>query len=443
MTIARRETPSVASPGAETADGRDGDWRERLAQILDLVREMSAQTDPQEMVRAYAERVRRIMPSDGRISLSRRGLASPSYRVTRSTAWREEIDPWKQKDRLPVLEGGLLAGLIYGDEPVIIDDLAVADDDPAAAYLAGHRSLMAIPMFDRGVSLNMVVILQREPAAFSRERLPELVWLSNLFGRATNSLVLSADLERAYRALDREMKIVGQIQRSLLPASLPEIPSLDLAAYYQPSHRAGGDYYDFFPLPDGRWGVFIADVSGHGTPAAVLMAVTHCLAHTQPGPPARPSGLLDYLNAHLTALYTAQNEKFITAFYGIYDPADRTLTYACAGHNPPRLKRCQDGSLLALDGADGLPLGVMPEAAYNEAVLRLQAGDQIIFYTDGITDANDPTGRMYGTDRLDTALENCSLQASALLDTVLRSVEEFADGHPADDDRTMIVARVS
>jgi sigma-B regulation protein RsbU (phosphoserine phosphatase) len=254
---------------------------------------------------------------------------------------------------------------------------------------------------------------------------------------------MSAELKRAYQALDREMKSVGQIQRSLLPSRLPTIPTLDLAAYYQPSHRAGGDYYDFFPLPSGRWGIIIADVSGHGTPAAVLMAVAHCLAHTQPGPPMRPAEVLDYLNHHLTTLYTSRNEKFITAFYGIYDPSDRTLTYACAGHNPPRLKRCQDGSLLALDGADGLPLGIMSDEAYNESVQQLQAGDQIIFYTDGITDANNPAGAMYGTDRLDRELENCSLQASALLDTVLRSVEEFTDGRPADDDRTMIVARVS
>src|SRR5207244_2587168 len=130
-------------------------------------------------------------------------------------------------------------------------------------------------------------------------RLPELVWLSNLFGRATNNLVLSEELQRAYQTLDRELKVVGQIQRSLLPARLPTIPTLDLATHYQPSQRAGGDYYDFFPLPAGKWGIFIADVSGHGTPAAVLMAVTHCIAHTHPGPPQPPAKVLDYLNRHL------------------------------------------------------------------------------------------------------------------------------------------------
>jgi sigma-B regulation protein RsbU (phosphoserine phosphatase) len=425
------------------ADAPAADWQQRLSLIMDMMREMSLQTDPQQMVRAYADKIRHLLPSDRRVSLSRRGLAAPHFRITRSTTWTEEVNPWKDKDRLPLLEGGLFAQLLYGDQPHIIDDLAVAPDDPAAAYVDGHRSLMAIPMFDQGTALNMVVLLRKQPGAYPRERLPELVWLSNLFGRATNNLVLSEELKRAYEALDRELKTVGQIQRSLLPHQLPRIPTLDLAAYYQPSQRAGGDYYDFFPLPAGKWGIIIADVSGHGTPAAVLMAVTHCIAHTHPGPPLCPARVLNYLNHHLATLYTRQNDHFITAFYGIYDPAERTLTYASAGHNPPRLKRCSDGSLLALDGAGGLPLGVTPDAAYEATIQQLVPGDQIIFYTDGVTEAHNPAGRQFGTARLDEVLENCAIQAAGLLDSVLGAVEDFAAGRPADDDRTVIVARVS
>src|SRR6516165_5032105 len=343
-------------------DGHRGDWQQRLGLIVEMMRRMSVQTDPQEMVREYGERIRLLLPSDRAISLSRRDLSAPKYRITRSTTWEEKINPWKDKDRLPLFEGGLLAELIYGDKPRIIDDLDVAPDDPAADYLAGHRSLMAIPLFDQGVALNMVVRLRQEPAAFHDEQLPELVWLSNLFGRATSNLVLSEKLQQAYQALDREFKIVGEIQRSLLPPQVPKIPTLDVATYYQPSQRAGGDYYDFFPLPAGKWGIFIGDVSGHGTPAAVLMAITHCMAHTHPGPPMPPASVFAYLNRHLASLYTSDRGSFITAFYAVYDPADRSLSYASAGHNPPRLKRCQDGTLLALDGADGVVLGILPDA---------------------------------------------------------------------------------
>lgn len=418
------------------------DWQERLAVIVEMMRDMSRQTDPQAMVRAYGERIRQLLPVSRSLSLSRRGLSSPQYRITRSSTWTEEINPWKDKDRLPLLAGGLLADLIYGGEPKVIDNLEVAPDEPAASYLGGHRSLLAIPMYDQGESLNMVVLLQQQPNAFPKEQIPDVVWRSNLFGRATSNLVLKEELRQAYQALDRELKIVADIQRSLLPAKLPTIPTMDLAAYYQPAQRAGGDYYDFFPLPDGRWGIFIADVSGHGTPAAVFMAVTHCMAHTHPGPPTPPGKVLDYLNSHLTMRYTHFNETFVTAFYGIYDPAKRVITYSSAGHNPPRLKRCQDGSLLSLAEARGLPLGVWSDTRYEVAEQQLQVGDQIIFYTDGITETHNTEGTLFGTERLDNELANCSLQAKGLLDSVLQAVEAFANGRPAHDDRTIIVARI-
>ena len=299
-----------------------GDWRERLAMLTEMMREMSQQEDPQAMVRSYGERVRKLMPSDGWVSLSRRGLESPRYRITRASIWKEPIDPWKEKDRLPLLEGGLLGELLYGDEPRIIDDIEplLKPDDPALEYLQGHRSLMAIPHYDKGVGLNMVVTMSKQPAAYDPEQFPERYWMSSLFGRATQNLVLSDELKRAYEIVERELNVVADIQRSLLPKTLPAIPGLELATHYQTSQWAGGDYYDFFELPDGRWGFLIADVSGHGTPAAVMMAILHSLAHGHPGHPEPPSTLLEHVNKRLSASYTAENEVFVTAFYGIYDP---------------------------------------------------------------------------------------------------------------------------
>ena len=417
-------------------------WQERLDVIVDMMRDMSRHTDPQAMVRSYGERIQQLQSIDRRLSLSRRGLSSPQYRITRSTTWDEEINPWVESHRLPMFDGGLLSELIHGDKAVFIGDLSLEDDEPAMEYLEGHRSLLAIPMYDQGQVLNMVILLQKEPNAFETEQIPDLVWRSNLFGKATNSLVLKEELRRAYQELDREMKVVGEIQRSLLPIELPKIPTLDLAVHYQPAQRAGGDYYDFFPMPHGKWGIFIADVSGHGTPAAVLMAVTHCIAHTHPGPPLPPGKLLEYINQHLTARYIGVSSTFVTGFYGIYDSDNRLLTYSCAGHNPPRLKRCQDGELVSLDGARGFPLGIMAEARYDVAELQLGEGDQIIFYTDGITEAQSVDGQFFGTERLDDELKKCSFQARELMNSVLRSVESFCGGRPADDDRTMVVARV-
>ena len=261
-----------------------GTWKDRLDYVVALMREMSGQTDPQAMVRTYGKRIREILPTNRNVSLSRRDLEHPEYRITRSNLWNDEINPWEQKAKLPLLRSGLLGELIYGDEPRVIDEIEISPDDPAAEYFAGQRSLIALPLYDGDKALNMVVLMREELAAFDRETFPEQVWMSNLFGRATHNLVLADQVRKSYQQLDSELEVIAGIQRSLLPAELPDIETMDLAAHYQTSRRAGGDYYDFFPLPDNKWGIFIADVSGHGTPAAVVMAITHSLAHSYPGP---------------------------------------------------------------------------------------------------------------------------------------------------------------
>ena len=418
------------------------EWEKRLAIVVDTMRDMSRQTDPQEMVRAYARRMRTIYADDHFLALSRRELEFPNYRITRSSLWQESINPWKEKHRLPLLNGGLLGELLYADEPIIIDDLQFMSDDPAAEYLHGMRSLAAIPNYDQGVALNMTVRMSERPAAFDREEFPELVWISNLFGRAAHNLVLAEDVKHAYDILDRELKSVGQMQRSLLPIEMPRIPTMELAAHYQTAHRAGGDYYDFFPLPDGKWAILIADVSGHGTPAAVVMAITHSIAHSYPGPPSPADKMLNYVNYQLTTRYTSSLGAFVTAFYGIYDPANRLLTYASAGHNPPRLKRCADGTIISLDGVGGLPLGVSADETYEECVQTLYPGDQIVFYTDGITEAQNVSGALFGLERLDSAITQCRQDANELIAAVRCEVESFAAGHPANDDQTLLVAKI-
>jgi sigma-B regulation protein RsbU (phosphoserine phosphatase) len=417
-------------------------WEERLAHVVQTVREMSLQTDPQAMVRAYQTRMRRLLPTDRLISLSRRGLEPPWYRITRSTLWSKPVNPWKERDKLPVLQGGLLGELLDGDEPRIIDELRVAPDDPAREYFEGQRSLIAIPQYDRGRALNMVVLLRREPGAFDRAEFPDLVLTSNLFGRATHNLVLSSELRAAHRQVDEELQVVADIQHSLLPESLPQISSMQLAAHYQTSRVAGGDYYDFIELADGKWGILIADVAGHGTPAAVLMAITHSVVHSFPCPAGSPAKLLTFVNRRLAERYTGGHAAFVTAFYGVYDENTRELTYASAGHNPPRLKRCEDGSVFSLDETAGLPLGIMANETYTPCTHTLHPGDQIIFYTDGITEARNPLGEMFGLQRLDLTLQDCSLFATGLIETLLSALETFTAGEPADDDRTVLVAKV-
>lgn len=436
-------------------------WPERLRHIVQTMRDLSRQTDPEEMVDVYASRMRGSIPSERTVSLSRRGLDSPWYRITRSSTWEYHPNPWTERDKLPLLDRGFLGELLYADEPRVIEDLSFASDDPGLEYLKGMRSLLAIPHYDQGVAKNMVLFMNSRPGAFPQERMPEIVWINNLFGRATHNLVLSSDLKKAYDAVDRELHVVADIQRSLLPSELPRIPGVDLAASYRTARQAGGDYYDLLPLPGGKWGVLIADVSGHGTPAAVVMAIMHSLAHSLPGPAVRPAEMLAYLNEKLCRHYTVSSGAFVTAFYGVYDPAAHTLTYACAGHNPPRLRRlvgatCAAGSpigscmtggtLFSLDRAQRLPLGVMPGEQYEDQVEEMLPGDEVIFYTDGITESRAPEspedrGAFFGVERLDEILLTEHRTARETLDDVLRAVELFTNGAPPADDQTLVVAQ--
>ncbi|MFQ5843418.1 MAG: PP2C family protein-serine/threonine phosphatase [Planctomycetota bacterium] len=419
-----------------------GDWRERLQKIVRTMREVSRISDPQQLVRRYTLRMAELVPTSRFLSLSRRDLEPPRYRVARSSTWKEEINPWTDRHDLPVLQGGLLGELVYCNEPRIIDELDIAAADPAAEYFEGQRSLISIPVYDQGVALNVVVQMRERPAAFDREQFPQIVWMANLFGRATHNLVLSEDVRKAHRELDRELAVVGDIQRSLLPPELPRIPRLDLAVSYRTSQKAGGDYYDIFPLADGLWGLLVADVSGHGTPAAVLMAITHAIAHLYSGPP-NPAAMLEFLSRNLAARYTRGSGTFVSAFCGVYDPPTRELRYALAGHPPPRLKHCDDGTLTVLEGEPLPPLGIFAETGYRNASEPLRPADQLIFYTDGITEARNADGDFFGTERLDELLNNCHLDADGLIRTVLEELERFTGGRAPEDDTTLLVARVS
>jgi len=423
-------------------------WREELAIIDAAMKAISGVTDPEELVGIYWKHIGELMPIHDFMAVSRRGVEPPYYLVTRSSRFTEDLNPWTQRDRLPRLTGGLAGEIAYANKPIIIDDLParLAADDPAWFYLQGFQSLVALPQYDDGDALNVTIMLMPPGVTLDPAVIPLLHWQGGLFGRGTQNLVLRNRLGDALAALDRELQAVGEIQRSLLPAALPVVPGFELAASYDTSARAGGDYYDFFPLPGGRWGLFIADVSGHGTPAAVLMAITHAVAHALPGTHAPPADLLGYVNDRLVESYT-RGGTFVTAFYAVLDPAAGTLAYARAGHNPPRLVR--RGRTLSLDTAGGLPLGIVGEQGYDQAVVPLEPGDLLLLYTDGITEAAPPapsggagSRELFGTDRLDDLLLACgTLSAADCVARVRTAVAAYANHAPPTDDQTLIAIR--
>jgi phosphoserine phosphatase RsbU/P len=423
-------------------DTRTRNWRSRLAISSDFMRELSRYSDPQEMYHVFAQRMGQLFPTTRQITLSRRGVDQPDVRITRFNLWDETPDPFRHWEKFPIIRGGFFSELLYADEPLLFDDLRLSSSDPAARYLDGQQSLLAIPIYEHGSALNTVVLTREESHAFPPEQVPELVWMSNLFGRATQSMVLSQRLRETYATSDAEIREIAELQHSLLPAELPKVPGLELAAHYRTANRAGGDYYDFFPQPDGTLAVLIADVSGHGTPAAVLMAITHSIAHASAAKPQHPGQLLTHLNANLAGRYNRHSGSFITAFAATFDPAKNRLTYASAGHVPPRLIRDADGARLPLNRVQRLPLGIdAADTRYPEFTVDLASGDSVVLFTDGLTETVNRSGDVYGVERLDTVLAK-PCRAEQLLERILNDVNHFAGNKPADDRTIVVIQRV-
>ncbi|MCB1920836.1 MAG: SpoIIE family protein phosphatase [Candidatus Competibacteraceae bacterium] len=235
--------------------------------------------------------------------------------------------------------------------------------------------------------------------------------------------------------LRQELHIAASIQRSLLPASFPKRAEFDLFAELHPFGEVGGDFYDFFDLPDGRLGLVIADVSDKGVAAALFMAVArtviHAVAQIVPG----PGCCMEQANALLSE--DNATAMFVTVCYGTLDPVSGEFRYANAGHNPP-YRIAADRTVTALPLTGGMALGIIGDLPFAEGRLVLEPGERLLFYTDGVTEAINPRNEEFTTHRLEATLALASDNPQSLITTVTKSVQSFADGAPPADDLTLL-----
>jgi phosphoserine phosphatase RsbU/P len=242
------------------------------------------------------------------------------------------------------------------------------------------------------------------------------------------------ELERNQReAMSREVEEARAIQQALLPKSSPYIPGFAISGKSIPARAVGGDWYDFIPFADGRWGIVLADVAGKGTAAALLMSATRGMLRSLAEASCTPSEVLTKLNELLVEDFPAG--KFVTLVYAVLDPASRTLTFANAGHLPPLLVEQENVSFL--DTERGLPLGLSC-GDYSEKTLPLTPGSRLVFYSDGISEAVNAKDEEYGVERL--ACQVSGANASAV--SVLEDVRAFANGSLLQDDATVVFVQV-
>jgi serine phosphatase RsbU (regulator of sigma subunit) len=262
--------------------------------------------------------------------------------------------------------------------------------------------------------------------------------LENTVAERTHELAeRNSALLQAQAQLKAELDIARALQIAILPSKFPAKSGCDGAARMVPASTMGGDFYDFIELPDGQVGLVMADVSGKGVPAAFFMAVARTNLRELAMHHADPAACL----ARTNDVLCTQNpmELFVTVFYCIFDPKTGALRYANGGHNPPYVRRV-DGSIETLGGTGGLVLGAMPGVEYLNHAVQLRAGDRLVLYTDGVTEAFNHVDEAYGVERLIAEVKaHGDGPAEALVERICRSVTTFSGTAPQSDDITLTV----
>jgi len=262
------------------------------------------------------------------------------------------------------------------------------------------------------------------------------------------------DLTQAYRELQEaqaalvekerlecELELARELQQSILPHEFPDLKEFSFAARSRPARQVGGDFYDVIPLSGGRVGLIMADVSDKGMSAALYMALTRSLIHAEAKRSSSPRKVL--LSVHRLLLDMSQADMFVTVFYGVLDPAQSNLRYARAGHDRPLLFSPTTGEWRFLTGK-GTVLGFVEEVSLEEVSVDLRPGDLLIFYTDGITDANSPAGEFFGSERLrETVCAAGGLGADDMCDHIFEHVDQFQTGAVQHDDMALLVVKAN
>jgi len=323
--------------------------------------------------------------------------------------------PWNRIIFLPIVTGFSIAAALSA---VLLTKWMLADNRPFWEIFRSMWEIIVVFCMGAGVIGYAVDLVQRKLEEKNRQ-------LEQAVAKGT------AVIEQQEQELIRAQ----EIQRDLLPKTIPLLPNVEIVSAWQPARAVGGDYFDVIRLDEKRLGICIGDVSGKGLTAALLMANLQAAFRAFATPDASPSRVCAKLNEFVNG--NVAPGKFITFFYGILDGEHRSLRYENAGHCPPLLlKASGETEFLRCDGA---VLGVIPEWVYKDADIPLNKGDRLLFYTDGVTEAENAQFEEFGASRLvQAAASNCS-SAADTQETIMKQVGEFC-GQKFRDDVSLIVA---
>ena len=413
---------------------------DKLRMLLDITRKISRSLDLQEVLNLVMDTLDSLIPYDAAgIFLLKQPDSEAEDQNEEPRVFQAEALRGYDIDELTELHlklgEGIIGHVALTSEPVI--SLDVRKDPLYINAREETRSEMVAPIISNDEVIGVFDLESDELNAYSDDDLQVLMMLSSQVAIIIEKVMLHEQLIEKKR-LEGQLEVARQVQLELLPPSDPKLEGFDISAYNFPTEEVSGDYYDWVPIYGDQIGIVVADVSGKGVPAALLMAFLRASLRAATHIGYAPH--VSLIKANYLLWESIERNQYITAFYGILDASHRTLAYANAGHNPPLLLDAA-GNVKFIDRG-GVPLGMFRDTRYYEYFLTIEPDEVLVLYTDGVTEALSPEGEEFGRQRLaDSVKKWRNLNAKDLITAVQEDVTSWTDGRGATDDVTFFVVK--
>ncbi len=409
---------------------------DKLRMLLDITKTISRSLDLDEVLNLVMDTLSSLIPYDAAgIYLIEFSPEDASPYIFKSKVIRgyqisfELIEP-----RLKLGEG-FLGTVAQTGKPIVSAD--VSQDERYFAARELTRSEMLAPIVSNDRVIGVFALESDSLDAYSEDDLSILQLLTSQVAIIIEKVRLHEEVVEKKR-IQAQLEIARQVQLELLPEHDPEIENFDISAYIFPAEEVSGDYYDWVSVFDDQIGIVVADAVGKGIPAALLMSFLRASLRSAVQIGYAPHIAFSKVSSLLRD--SIKDNQFITGIYGLLDSTNKTFVFSNAGHNPPLLIK-PDGEYRFVEYGD-VPLGMFADAHYHQHFIRFEPGQVLVIYTDGITEAANPSGDEYGQDRFaKRILDGIHLPAKKLIDHVRKGVADFTERKFLDDDGTLFIVK--
>ena len=403
---------------------------EELSILNDLARAIGASLNSQDIMQTIIRRsLKAVSAEQGVITLVDHEEEQPMVTLVRTMVSSSDHQQFH-------LNQSLVGWMQLNKKPLIANDVKSDDRFRGVRWDEEIRSLMCVPLMIKSELTGVLSVFNKKGlGSFTDDDQRLLAILAAQSAQIVENARLY-ESEKEFAKMQEEVRLAARIQSDLLPRSIPTLTGYEIAGKNIPAQVVGGDYFDFIPLDENRLAVCLADVSGKGLPASLLMSNTQATIRSQTLANATPSQCLT--NANILLYRTTSSEKFVTLFYGIINVKTHEFAYCNAGHDSPFLLSSSPSRL----SKGGTVLGVIEPFEYEEEVVRLEKGDAIVIYSDGITESFNEADEPFGEERIAAILEkHRATSASAMMDEVIKSAKNFSGSRQQADDMTVVVLR--